>query len=441
MAEHTAVRRLVPWRYGIWSIAAPAMAYVVAVDVVALVALAAILSQGFRLENLGILLILIACAILSTEGARLVERRRRTSSPLHKDFQPVWLLAAAFLLPLAGAVLFTIAQRSWWRIRAGHCIPYRWFFSTCVAILSAASAHLLFHEISGALVQAGWPAGSAMVVGMLLGGVSYFLLDTILCAIAIKLMKPSSTLRDAFGGLEDWSVDGIALTLGCVVAAAAAFTPWFALLAVPASLIAQRALLLRQLEVDINTDRKTEMANFSWWREQAESLFSQLVARQGRLTVLFIDLDLFRSVNAQYGHLVGDRALLAVAQTLRGLVRREDLVGRFGGEEFVVALPHATVDEAYDAAERIRTEISRKALLVPTDDGDGSDVEVLVTVSIGMAAYPEDGVSIDRLLEQADRALYAAKAAGRNRVMRADPGSAPVTGTPLQAYLDSPLPR
>ena len=440
MAEHTAVRKLVPWRYGLWSIAAPAMVYVLAVDIVAVAVLAVILSSGFEVENLGVLLILIACAILSTEGARLVERRRRTSSPLHKDFQPVWLLAAAFLLPLPGAVLFTIAQRSWWRIRAGHCIPYRWFFSTCVAVLSAAAAHSLFQGISGLLVQAGWPAGNAMVIGMLLGGLSYFLLDTILCAIAIKLLKPSSTLRDAFGGAEDWAVDGIALTLGCVVAAAAAFTPWFALLAVPASLIAQRALLLRQLEVDINTDRKTEMANFSWWREQAEALFSQLVARQGRMTILFIDLDLFRSVNAQYGHLVGDRALLAVAQTLRGLVRREDLVGRFGGEEFVVALPHASADEAYDAAERIRNEISRTPLNVPSDD-DLADIEVLVTVSIGMAAYPEDGVTLDRLLEQADRALYAAKAAGRNRVMRADPGSAPVAGTPLQAYLDTPLPR
>ncbi|QSX35603.1 GGDEF domain-containing protein [Shewanella sedimentimangrovi] len=127
------------------------------------------------------------------------------------------------------------------------------------------------------------------------------------------------------------------------------------------------------------------------------------------VTVLLLDLDRFKRVNDQYGHLVGDKVLQSFAVAAQKAVRNVDLVGRYGGEEFLVILPETDAKHALDVAERIRE--SCEALLVTTDDGE----EVRFTTSIGLAQWqgPED---LAELVERADNALYRAKTAGRNRV-------------------------
>ncbi|MFT4198217.1 MAG: GGDEF domain-containing protein [Pseudoxanthomonas sp.] len=127
-----------------------------------------------------------------------------------------------------------------------------------------------------------------------------------------------------------------------------------------------------------------------------------------RLAVLELDLDRFKAVNDQYGHAAGDRVLQAFAATVRECVRHEDLFARTGGEEFWVVAPDLGAEQARQLAERIRMQVA--AMHLPASDLPA------VTASIGVACT-EGGSELDELMERADQALYAAKRAGRNRVV------------------------
>jgi diguanylate cyclase (GGDEF)-like protein len=140
--------------------------------------------------------------------------------------------------------------------------------------------------------------------------------------------------------------------------------------------------------------------------------------------VLLIDIDHFKQINDLHGHLVGDEALRAVSTILRGAIRSKDVIGRFGGEEFVVALPATDAADARLAADRLRETVASSPLasmLAGVMDDPTLDPQTLrLTVSIGVAVTPLDGITVDALLAAADRAMYAAKLAGRDRVHCAD---------------------
>jgi diguanylate cyclase (GGDEF)-like protein len=132
------------------------------------------------------------------------------------------------------------------------------------------------------------------------------------------------------------------------------------------------------------------------------------------LAVLIIDLDHFKRVNDTHGHPAGDSVLIAFAQTLTGSIRRADLAARYGGEEFIVVMSSTAAREARLVAEKIRAAAAD--MLVPIEGGRAG---VVVTVSVGGAAYPEDTTTAAELLATADAALYDAKRNGRNRVCMA----------------------
>ena len=127
------------------------------------------------------------------------------------------------------------------------------------------------------------------------------------------------------------------------------------------------------------------------------------------LSVLMIDIDDFKKFNDTYGHLVGDAILRKVADVIRGSCREIDLIGRFGGEEFTVALPMTNKDGALFAAERIRKSIETCVI-------KAFDEKVSVTVSIGVASYPYDASTNQELIDKADWALYRSKRTGKNKV-------------------------
>lgn len=131
--------------------------------------------------------------------------------------------------------------------------------------------------------------------------------------------------------------------------------------------------------------------------------------------VLMIDVDHFKSINDSYGHEGGDRALFEVAQALQRAVRDHESAARFGGEEFTVILPATARVDAARVGERLRQAVA--ALQVRSN---GADLRP-VTISVGIAMFPEDGHSAQSVLEAADAALYQAKQSGRNRVCLADP--------------------
>ncbi|BDU57704.1 hypothetical protein LMORI2_06860 [Limnohabitans sp. MORI2] len=129
--------------------------------------------------------------------------------------------------------------------------------------------------------------------------------------------------------------------------------------------------------------------------------------------VLFIDLDHFKSINDTYGHAVGDDVLRTVAQTLRATVRRSDIVGRIGGEEFSVFLPNTQLQGAQQLAETLRVAIESIHIEV-----DG--VRLKITASIGVAAKRFDQETMQAIQQHADQAMYEAKRGGRNRVSTFD---------------------
>ena len=129
------------------------------------------------------------------------------------------------------------------------------------------------------------------------------------------------------------------------------------------------------------------------------------------LAVLMVDLDHFKRVNDAHGHARGDIVLQQTTRAIQSMLRSDDIVGRFGGEEFVVLLPGADLEQAMGAAERCRAAV--ESMEIP-----GAPY-LSITASVGVAAFPDHGAELDILLKASDRAMYKAKADGRNRVASA----------------------
>ena len=403
-------------QWALWTLTVPAFGFVVLVDLLAIGYGVKVFSALPSWHGLDVVFALTASALISVEGARRVESRRRRGGALHKDLAPAWMIAAAIVLHPALAILVAVALRVWWRIRAGKCVPYRWAFSTAVHVLGVGAAHSVFlsaRDMTG-------DSGLGLVVSMAAAGATYVATDTLLCGMAISLIVPGSSRRDTVGGRDDLCVDATAATLGCLLAAAIAVTPWFAFVAIPITLTAQRALLLGQLESEAQTDPKTSLGRVDWWRGRTEEMLRTARTQREPMAVLLIDIDHFKLVNDRHGHLVGDEALRAVATILRSAIRAKDVIGRFGGEEFVIALPGTDLDDATVTADRLRSAVAASPLAAMCagvlDDPDLDPDTFRLTVSIGVAVYPADGATVDDLLQRADRAMYVAKAAGRDRV-------------------------
>jgi len=161
------------------------------------------------------------------------------------------------------------------------------------------------------------------------------------------------------------------------------------------------------------TDALTGLPNSRAVHDTIKRMVAQASRSVSPLGALMLDLDHFKQINDAYGHGRGDDVLAAVAATLEGTVRESDFVGRYGGEEFVVLLPDTGSEEAAAAAEKIRSTIEK--ISVP-------GVPRPITISIGVAVMPDDAGESVGLLQHADRRLYAAKGAGRNRVVWAEDG-------------------
>ena len=167
-----------------------------------------------------------------------------------------------------------------------------------------------------------------------------------------------------------------------------------------------------------STDRLTGLHNFGYFETELNRRVEEYRrCSNDKLSLVIFDVDHFKRFNDTYGHLAGNEVLQRVAQQLHQLVRSMDLACRYGGEEFVVLLPHCDLEGARGFAERVRTEILATPLFP-------ADPDLLISVSAGCATYIP-GESSARLIERSDQALYRAKSEGRNRVALADPVPAP----------------
>jgi len=158
------------------------------------------------------------------------------------------------------------------------------------------------------------------------------------------------------------------------------------------------------------TDALTELPNRRFAMERLEQEWA--LSRRGdrALTCMMVDVDYFKSINDKFGHQAGDEALKCIANILRQSARTQDVVCRYGGEEFVVICPDTGIDAAYQCAERLRQNVAGLKF-----KNQGADIKL--TISIGVAEKKKSVSSIEELLSHADECLYAAKQGGRNRTV------------------------
>ncbi len=173
----------------------------------------------------------------------------------------------------------------------------------------------------------------------------------------------------------------------------------------------------------VRTDTLTGLANYRYFVQALEQEIER-TQRSGQPTsLIMLDIDFFKKVNDQWGHEVGNQALIHLSRLLQKTVRKLDIPCRYGGEEFAIILPDTTLAASIPVAERIRLEIEKSALTVAA----GS---LHITVSQGIATYADgQKTTVEDLVKQADHYLYQAKESGRNRTCHAEPAGIDIVTT------------
>jgi diguanylate cyclase (GGDEF)-like protein len=248
-----------------------------------------------------------------------------------------------------------------------------------------------------------------------------------LLAAAIRLSDPTTRLREEQFSLEALRADGVQWTVAVVVTATAAITPVLLAFAWPTVLVLRRGMMHRQLVSRTRIDAKTELLNAATFEREAQAAITRAARAGARLAVALVDVDRFKCVNDNFGHLAGDEVLRAISRLFRQRLREGDLAARFGGEEFALLFQGAGGAAAYAIADRLREDIAQSPISVTVPGHEGT---VAVTVSIGVATL-KPGMAVMDMLAAADSALYHAKDAGRNRTCAVAGSSppAPLPGT------------
>jgi diguanylate cyclase (GGDEF)-like protein len=164
---------------------------------------------------------------------------------------------------------------------------------------------------------------------------------------------------------------------------------------------------LVEVEKLAQTDSLTGVLNRRSFLKVAEQEFQRACRYKTTFSILLLDIDHFKKINDTYGHLAGDRALITFTSVVSSVLRNVDVIGRYGGEEFVVLMPQTDALQALTVANRICSLVAEISILTVTNP-------LKMTVSIGLAVYQPDDTTIEDLLNRSDDALYRAKAKGRN---------------------------
>ena len=384
-------------------------------------------------DQLGLFAVVLGCGMVCVEATR----RGGAPPPGTHDLLTAWWLPAALLLPpeyaLLGPVL--IGAYAHWRARQG---PLYWRAFTAAALgLAGAASSLLFHSLFSLVHPQGpWLRDPGMVLGAACCAGLFVLVNALLIALAGRAARPAVSWPGVSWPGVSWSgvswsraardfesllVDAAGLCAGVLVTIACTLSWAMLVVALPPVILLQRSLLHQQLRAAAQSDPKTGLLNAVAWQREAEQRIRRARRTGGAAAILLVDIDHFKRVNDTYGHLAGDELLAATASTLGQHVRACDVLGRFGGEEFVAVLPGAGQQEACRIAERLRGRV--RDIAVAARGATAPNDTVTVTVSIGVAALGLDGEDLFELLAAADAALYRAKKSGRDRVCTLPPGA------------------
>jgi diguanylate cyclase (GGDEF)-like protein len=351
--------------------------------------------------------LLAAAGLVNVELGRLIEggpvAEQRSVKGLSAFSFATALLLGGGAAGLIGAVVYTAG----W-IRGTRVTIWKWMYSWATVTVAAQVVALAVRaDLGGRLPVRGSIVSLALLLAMTL---TFLGVVTSLLAAAITWNRGddafwSGQLRSPDFYFNEFSV----LTVGAASALLISIQPALLVLALPSYFWLQRGVLHGSLRQVARHDPKTGLLNFDAWHDLAAAQVARAERRGQSFAVLALDLDHFKLVNDSFGHLTGDEVLVQVAHSIGDAVRDEDLVGRFGGEEFSVLLMDADREQALAVAERIQ-----RGIRPLTIGRTGLQLTVSVGVALPPAGRPSD---VDALLEKADRALYAAKVAGRDRIV------------------------
>jgi diguanylate cyclase (GGDEF)-like protein len=252
--------------------------------------------------------------------------------------------------------------------------------------------------------------GPRALLGAASAGIAFVLLNHLLTALVITWARGVPLTRTGTLDWDNLATDLALMSVGILAAILWLSNPFAVPLALCPLFLIYRSLMVPTLRQEARTDTKTALANMKHWNEVASLEIERARRFKRPLSVVLADLDLLREVNNRHGHLAGDQMIRRVADAIREAVREYDLPARFGGDEFVILMPEAGLEEATTVAERLRQAVA--AIELKTADNN----RVAATVSIGLAVFPAHGRTPSEMLAAADRAVYQAKALGRNRV-------------------------
>ncbi|HJY01588.1 MAG TPA: GGDEF domain-containing protein [Streptosporangiaceae bacterium] len=357
--------------------------------------------------------LLLGCGLISVAATPRVVYRH---GGMTRDFITVWVLPIAILLPPVYAMVTPIPLYVLTQMWVFRGVVYRRVFTVGAIGLAYGAASVLFRAFPASF------AGGAIGTGMhaLTWAVAVAIAEQvgrrghqILIMGGIKLSNPSAKLIPQELNREALVADFAEFDLGVLITIVVAVSPVLAIFAVPTVLLVRRFMMHGQLLAQSRIDTKTGLLNASTWEQEATTEIARAVRTGIPLALALVDIDHFKVVNDTYGHLVGDKTLRAVTDALQSQLRAYDVAGRFGGEEFVILLPHAREVDALAVAERLRVHIA--SLVIPVDDSDASGPFVKVTISVGVAALDRSRRELTDMLNAADAALYHAKETGRNK--------------------------
>jgi diguanylate cyclase (GGDEF)-like protein len=365
-------------------------------------------------------------------GAVAVELTRRSAETagLIKDAHGIWQLPIALLLPPVYCLVAPVAIFALLQLRTRRTIAHRRVFSAAANGLSLGAASVAFHALRSGLPWLSPVAGAGAPLWLLAAAacaVLWSVINKTLVMTAVRVSDRTVSVRERLLAREPLLNDLCEMSAGLMLAGAAAVSWVLILPALPLVIVLQRSFRHSQLLSQARVDAKTGLLNAAAWRTEAAVQLAHAQRTGTPLAVAIADLDHFKTVNDTYGHLTGDAALAAAADVLRRQLRPYDLIGRFGGEEFTILLPHTGAAEAVHVAQRLCRSLAGE----PLPGAHGHD-PLHITVSIGVAAteHPADRDLTD-LLAAADTALYQAKTDGRNTVRLSGDATAQLDGLPV----------
>jgi len=343
-------------------------------------------------------------------AATTVSMRRATTAGLHRGSSEVVVIPVGQYIFAAAVLLDPI-----WLLVLAICVPsmrpgLRAIGARCNRLLTMLAGSATFWTLWGdgpirLLDGRGWRLLWVSAVTMLV----HTLVETVLVSISVRFTFGTRLREMNIWNLYSFGRDLWEVSIGALGAILAVTQPALLLLLVPVAELAVEHVRLEREVIVARRDPRTNLFNVRGFDELSSRELAMAAHSSSALSLLVLDLDHLRDINNQHGHRAGDAVISEIGARLQRVARKEDVVARIGGEEFVALLPDVALANAIAIGERIRSDIEA----TPVETPAGS---VPITISIGVAQW-DGNETMAHLFDRADTAMYRAKQAGRNQVM------------------------